>query len=291
MTEQAKTEPPKSGLVRRIGPAILMSIFALAVTISGGWFFAFAAALCGVLMVMEWQTMTGVSRNSATGILQSSSIIVAVGLSVVGPYSASLAVLGLGALAAGAVAKIHGTKLWHGIFGVLYLGVPMLGAMWLRNAPGDMSGGVAHVGLFNILWVFAVVWAGDTGAYAFGRIIGGAKLAPAISPNKTWAGSLGGAFLSILAGLSMAYLAADMTEIQPPVIWLVALVSLGVGVVAQLGDLFESSLKRSLGVKDSGTLIPGHGGALDRLDSFLFAVVLGVALIMIFGGDGHVWIG
>jgi len=89
----------------------------------------------------------------------------------------------------------------------------------------------------------------------------------------------------------MAYLAADMTEVQPPVSWLVALVSLGVGVVAQLGDLFESSLKRSLGVKDSGTLIPGHGGALDRLDSFLFAVVLGVALIMIFGGDGHVWIG
>ncbi len=283
VTEPADTEAPKSGLVRRIGPAIALIIFAFAVTYSGGWFFAFAAGLSGVLMIMEWQTMTKVARNSPTGVLQSSAIVVAVGLSVLGPISASLAVLGLGALAAGGTSKIGGTKLSSGIFGVLYIGLPMVGAVWLRDIP--------HVGLYNILWIYAVVWAGDTGAYFMGRLIGGPKLAPAISPNKTWAGAIGGATASIIAGLGTAVWASATLYDAPPTYIIVIAGSLFVGIVAQLGDLGESYFKRRVNIKDSGTLIPGHGGALDRLDGFLTAVLVSVLLVYLFGGDGHVWIG
>ena len=290
VNENATSQQPSSGLVRRIGPAIFMSVFALSVTFAGGWFFAFAAGLTGVLMILEWQTLTNVSRNSASGLLQSSSIVIAVGLSVLGPISASLVILGLGSLAAGLAAKVQGAKLWQAIFGVLYMGLPMVAIMWLRETPGGEHA-FRSVGFYNILWIFAVVWTGDTGAYMFGRLIGGPKLAPNISPNKTWAGAIGGAAASIAAGLAMAFLAMNVLYDSQPSVLMVSLVAFVVAVVAQLGDLAESAFKRSVGVKDSGNLIPGHGGALDRLDGFLPAVLVAVALVTFFGTVGHVWLG
>jgi len=132
----------------------------------------------------------------------------------------------------------------------------------------------AEFGLAAVLWLFAVVWVSDVMAYVCGRLIGGPKLCPSISPNKTWAGFLGGTAFSVAAGTGVAA-AFGAPSLAP-----VALVSLIGAVVSQGGDLFESSLKRRFGVKDSGTWIPGHGGFMDRLDGFvvtgLFALILGL---------------
>jgi phosphatidate cytidylyltransferase len=153
--------------------------------------------------------------------------------------------------------------LWTGL-GVPYVGLPALALVVLRDD--------ANWGLLAILWILFIVWAADTFAYFAGRIIGGPKLAPAISPKKTWAG-LGGAMAG--AALLSAVIAwfAVPGSIGPLMVLAAVL-----AVVEQGGDLFESSLKRHFGAKDSGDLIPGHGGAIDRVDG-LVAVAVAAALI------------
>jgi phosphatidate cytidylyltransferase len=131
-------------------------------------------------------------------------------------------------------------------------------------------------GYARIFFLLALVWASDIGAYAFGRLIGGPKLAPALSPNKTWAGALGGLGCAMLTGVAAAALTGA------PVLPVVG-VSVVVAVAAQLGDLAESYAKRRFGVKDSSHLIPGHGGLLDRIDSLL-AAALALALLMVLSG-------
>ncbi len=145
-----------------------------------------------------------------------------------------------------------GDRRWF-MLGLVYIVLPCASLIWIRDSQGFAA----------TLWLFVAVWASDTGAYVAGRLIGGPKLWPSVSPNKTWAG-LGGA----VAGAALLGLAA---------LWLLpgadARLILGggvIGLIGQAGDLFESWMKRRAGVKDSGTLIPGHGGALDRLDSMLF---------------------
>jgi phosphatidate cytidylyltransferase len=128
-----------------------------------------------------------------------------------------------------------------------------------------------------LLWIIGIVWATDTAAYFAGRPIGGPKLAPRISPNKTWAGLAGG----VLASAAIGVVFALSTSILTP--WLVVFISAGMAVVEQAGDLFESWVKRRFGVKDSGTLIPGHGGVLDRVDGLL-AVATSVAILTMLSG-------
>lgn len=131
-----------------------------------------------------------------------------------------------------------------------------------------------ELGLAAIIWLFAVVWGSDIMAYFCGRTIGGPKLWPSVSPKKTWSGFIGGTVFAVAAGTGVAY-AFGLT-----MLWPVAVVSLIAAVFSQGGDLFESALKRHFGVKDSGSLIPGHGGFMDRLDGFvvagLFALCLGL---------------
>jgi len=155
--------------------------------------------------------------------------------------------------------------------GVPYVGLPALALVLLRDDP--------DYGFAAVLWVFLIVWAADTLAYFAGRVIGGPKLAPRISPKKTWAG-LGGAVLgSALVSIIFAYVA--------PLNGVLALAVLAgcLAVVEQAGDLFESSLKRFHGVKDSGSLIPGHGGIIDRVDG-LVAVAVVAALVGFFRDQG-----
>jgi phosphatidate cytidylyltransferase len=127
-------------------------------------------------------------------------------------------------------------------------------------------------GLHAVLVVLAVVWATDTGAFFAGRGIGGAKLAPQISPNKTWAGAIGGLIVGVIAGAVVAIIAG--VPISAPLVIITALLS----VVSQAGDLFESWVKRMFGAKDSGTIIPGHGGLMDRVDGL--ATAAGVAALI-----------
>ncbi|HEX8526440.1 phosphatidate cytidylyltransferase, partial [Allosphingosinicella sp.] len=124
-------------------------------------------------------------------------------------------------------------------------------------------------------WLMLVTWATDIFAYFAGRSIGGPKLAPKISPNKTWAGLIGGMAGAAVVGAVFAYLSGISADL-PDFLWLGA----PMGLLAQIGDLYESSVKRRRGVKDSGTLLPGHGGVLDRLDGLL-PVILATFLVLV----------
>jgi phosphatidate cytidylyltransferase len=151
--------------------------------------------------------------------------------------------------------------------GFVYALLPAIALLWIRER--DLDDGLALV-----VWVFIVTWATDILAYFAGRAIGGPKLAPRISPNKTWAGLIGGIAGAALGG----WLMARYFEMEPLFHWLGG----PMGAIAQAGDLYESSVKRRAGVKDSGTLLPGHGGVLDRLDGLL-AVALVTTLVLMAG--------
>ena len=155
--------------------------------------------------------------------------------------------------------------------GFVYIAVPCIALSWLRATP--------ETGLAIILWLLAVVWATDIGAYFAGRGIGGPKLAPRISPKKTWAGLAGG----MIAAGAVGAVTAAVLEL-PGTLGLIAF-SMALAVVAQGGDLVESAVKRHFKVKDSGTIIPGHGGLLDRLDGLLTAAPA-VAAVALMSGEG-----
>ena len=144
--------------------------------------------------------------------------------------------------------------MWAGA-GTVYAGVPLVSLGLLRASP--------TYGLPAILWLFAVVWGADIAAYFAGRLIGGPRLWPAVSPGKTWSGAIVGA----LAGASLGLLLAPWTNRVEALFWL----GLGAAIASVLGDLFESAVKRRFEVKDSSGLIPGHGGMMDRLDAFIAA--------------------
>lgn len=143
------------------------------------------------------------------------------------------------------------------VIGVLYLGLNLMALIWLRSQP--------EIGRDLTFFLLLSVWAVDTGAYFAGRLIGGPKLAPRFSPSKTWAGLFGGMAAAAAIGLLWAFIAGAR---QPQLALLLGPV---VAVIAQTGDIMESALKRRAGAKDSGNLIPGHGGILDRIDGLLLA--------------------
>ena len=154
------------------------------------------------------------------------------------------------------------------LFGFLYCLAPALSLLWIRER-AEFEG--IGQGFDLLVWVFIVVWATDIGAFFAGRAIGGPKLAPSISPNKTIAGLVGGV---LSAGL-LSYAWVMATSLPSLLIWL----AVPFAVMAQVGDLFESGLKRRAGIKDSGTWLPGHGGLLDRLDGLVPVAVLTAALM------------
>lgn len=159
--------------------------------------------------------------------------------------------------------------------GVLYVGLACVALVWLR---GDGAAGRA-----NVLFLVVVVWASDIGAYAAGRMLGGPKLAPAVSPSKTWSGAIGGLLAAMLVGEIAGHWLAASSPGRP------ALLAGLLGMAAQGGDLLESAIKRQFGVKDSGTLIPGHGGLLDRLDGLLTAAPAAAIVAFVLGRGVVLW--
>ena len=158
--------------------------------------------------------------------------------------------------------------LWR-LYGFIYCLLPAVALLWIR-ARAEYQG--IGQGFDLLIWVFLVVWSTDIGAYFAGRAIGGPKLAPSISPNKTIAGLIGGVIsAAVMAGAWVYYVG-----LPAPLLWL----AVPLAVTAQMGDLFESGLKRRAGVKDSGTWLPGHGGLLDRLDGLVPVAVLTAALMV-----------
>ena len=160
------------------------------------------------------------------------------------------------------------------VLAIVYALAAVVALLWLRHQP-------AH-GRETVMWMVFCIWATDIGAYVVGRSTGGAKLAPRISPGKTWSGLFGGMAWAAVASAVVGY-AFGLGETIP-----LAAIGAGLAVVGQMGDLLESAAKRSAGVKDSGTLIPGHGGLLDRVDG-LVAVLVVVALVRLLIGGEWPW--
>lgn len=257
------------GLGTRAAASAVMMPLALAAAWFGGIWFALLLAAIGLLMAREWCAI--VHAGSRWQLLLHAVAALAAALL---PFPLALLAAFTSWLGSG-MAVLRGGRFgrpWRWL-GVPYVALPILALTVLR---ADVA-----FGLVAVIWLLAAVWTADVGAYFAGRLIGGPKLAPRISPNKTWAG-LGGA----VAG---AGLAAGIIAWAAELPGLAVLVALGVavGVVEQLGDLFESAAKRSFGVKDSGALIPGHGGVLDRVDGLVFASVAAATLGIWRGGLDH----
>jgi phosphatidate cytidylyltransferase len=246
---------------------ILLAAVSIGSTIAGGAWFALFLALMVVAAAREYHRM--VARHgylTAFGLTSlTSTVMLFIPFLVAEPFAPWL-VLAAGAVFALALALIIDERpLWEG-FGPLYLCIPAFSAMLIRAEP--------H-GIWILVGAFLAIWATDTGALIAGNLIGGRKLAPVISPNKTWSGTLGGVVAAAaIEAILMAFIGGDIV--------LGALYGAGIAVVAHAGDLFESWMKRKFQRKDSGSLIPGHGGMLDRIDSALSAIPAVAALVFVF---------
>jgi len=253
----------------RILSALVMIPCALFALYSGGLLWAALIALCLGGMSAEGAGMV-FPKEASTGFktLFMAATLGAFALSTWhSPQLASAAVLvgGLLIFLAGTVFFGRAVK-WAG-FGLAYLSLAAIALYWLRAQAGQ-------TGLILVFFLLIVVWATDIGAYLIGRKIGGAKIFPTISPNKTWSGSIGGV---ICAALCAACVSTFFMPNAP--LLLVCALAVGLSITAQAGDAFESAVKRIFKVKDSGTLIPGHGGVLDRLDALLLAAPVMAAFI------------
>jgi phosphatidate cytidylyltransferase len=258
----------------RIVSAAVLAPLALGCIWFGGFAFAGLVALIAVGLSYEWLGLCG-RRSSLPAMLAFVAPPLAVVLSALGGPISALVLL----LVATAAAAAVGGGLSRDrplAFGIPYLGLAAVALIWLRRPPA--SGGV------NVIVLLLVVWASDIGAYVAGRAIGGPRLAPAISPGKTWSGAAGGLIAASAVGLAASYVLGDR-----PVSWHPVGVALLIGGVSQAGDLFESQLKRWFGVKDSGSMIPGHGGLLDRLDAVLTAAPATALLALVLGPGVVLW--
>jgi phosphatidate cytidylyltransferase len=270
---------PDPALGRRVVSALALIPIALGMLLLGPLPFAALVGLAVALMALEWQRLIAARFDPQSGRVAGWAALlgsaVALVLAAGGWPREALVVLGVAVgLAAGVAAWLGARPLWAGL-GVAYLGVPAVALVWLRSDP--------ERGLGLLIWLLAVVWAADTFAYVVGRWLGGPKLAPSISPAKTWSGLcgsvLGGA---LVGGLGVAVGSSGRT---------IQAVGLGavLALVGQVGDLVESAFKRRAGVKDSGRAIPGHGGVLDRLDSLLFAAPALALLALLLGPEALLW--
>ncbi len=249
----------------RLGSAATVGVLALAGAWFGGWIAALAVVAAMVIVHLEWIGLT----EGKTRPVVAFTVLLALGL-MAAAAGARLAGLGLSAVAVAAAAVTGGG--WRAL-GVVYAAVLGFGLVALRLAPDE--------GFAAIVVLFAAVWGTDTGAFFAGRLIGGPKLWPQISPNKTWAGAVGGLAVGVAAGTLVA--AALGLRVSAILVLVIVVLS----VASQAGDLFESAVKRRFGAKDSGTLIPGHGGLMDRVDGLTFAAGVGVVIGALHGGAGN----
>jgi phosphatidate cytidylyltransferase len=254
----------------RILSALVMAPVAIAAAWFGGPWLALVTAAAGTVMAWEWARLCQAGAVGTSGATLIGTVLAAVAAAALAGVAAGLTATLVGAamVFAAAQRERRGEPGWLAL-GALWIALPCVLLLWLAQAD---AGGRA-----TLLWIFAVVWATDIGGYVVGRQIGGPRLAPRWSPRKTWAGLIGAAGCAALAGWGTARL-LELSPVLPLI-----LLSAGLAIIGQFGDLAESVAKRRFGVKDSSGLIPGHGGLLDRLDGLL-AVIPAVALLSLIGG-------
>ncbi len=250
--------PADLGLRAIVGLGLVIGAL-VAIWLGGATFWVVCSAV-SIGMIGEWCGLIGLSRTNT----RLAQFTLVVPLAIMGPLGHGPDFLALGLLGAAAIFVAVATHRPLAGAGVFYAGAPVLGLLLIRHQ---------EHGIVFALWALALVWACDIGAYFAGRAIGGARLAPVISPNKTWAGLIGG----VLAAALFAALMHRFAGLP----WRLTLATPVLAILAQGGDLFESWLKRRAGVKDSGTLLPGHGGLLDRLDGLAPVAPVAAFLVML----------
>ena len=276
--DQKKVSGSNIELVRRVISGLVLAFLALFTDYLGGVFFCAFWVLAAALVFREWLGLVGV-----TG--QEKKILIGVGTA---------------ALVGSAYISYGGVVDFGAVFLCLLPGFLIILAMHIRHAALGLWScaglvysallvispiilrGNAMAGFLSVLWLFAVVWFADIGAFFVGRRLGGPKLWPAISPKKTWSGFIGGVLLGTIAGFGIASVGQEWLLVNWFEGYLLVLFSLGGALISQAGDLFESALKRRFLQKESGHLIPGHGGIMDRLDSFVAAAFYAVLVIHVF---------
>ncbi|UPK31984.1 phosphatidate cytidylyltransferase [Bradyrhizobium sp. 186] len=251
----AGSAPASSNLVMRVAAAVVLAPLVIAIAYAGGWLWAFLVTLVSIGLFAEWLMVVGAGSFALTA--SATTVVAIMGFCVA--FGALKTAVITGFVGGAIVALLARRKFVWAASGFAYASAALLASILVRQDPVN--------GFAALMFVLLVVWATDIGGYFAGRGIGGPKLWPRVSPKKTWAGALGGFAASLLVAAGFA--ACGLGKAVP-----LLLVSAILSMVSQLGDLFESAVKRRFGVKDSSHLIPGHGGLLDRLDGFVAAILV-----------------
>ncbi len=272
-------------LVARLGVAVLGIPVVLGALVVDGWILGGIMAVVALIGATEFYTMRGLSGERPFGVLGALGAGGAVLIATAAPTVAEFAIptlgllLGLYAVSFAAALPLR----WPGgspigaasttVSGVLYVGVPLAFVPILRGLPATRGAGAPEEilpAMGFVLLPLLVTWANDSAAYFVGNAIGRTKLSPSLSPGKTWEGAIGGLLGSVAAAVTCGIWFLDELPVLGVTPGQAALIGLVIGIVAQVGDLVESALKREAGVKDSGRVFPGHGGMLDRVDSLIW---------------------
>lgn len=248
-------------LALRIASSLVLAPIAIAATYFGGIVFSLFWTAAALAVWWEWEGLVQPVRNQGVLATGFCVLLIEALLAAGDRVEISVMIAILGALAT-AITSMR-NAVWIAA-GVIYASIPLLASIALR--------GEDRAGLVAILFVFAIVWGTDIAAYFAGRALGGPKLAPSISPKKTWSGAVGGTIAGIFAGVAVVVAAGGMVSTR------LTLIAFVLSVLSQGGDLFESWVKRRFEAKDSSGLIPGHGGVMDRLDGFIFAIPAAVLI-------------
>ena len=261
-----------TNLQLRIVSGVVLAAVVLGLTWLGGLPFRLLAAAIGALVLYEWTTVSKMARwRMVVGVAWGGSAATLV-LLVLGLPAVAVLAVALGTVVGTAILARAAGAGFEPATGTAYALFPAVALAFLRG--GDTAG------LLAIVYLFGIVWATDILAYFVGRAVGGPKLAPSISPGKTWSGAVGGAVAATIAAFAVAVAAGHPSPV------LLAALALPLSALSQAGDLYESAFKRRDGVKDSSALIPGHGGVMDRVDGLVAAAVaLYVALSLLAGAD------
>jgi phosphatidate cytidylyltransferase len=265
----AAAEQGSRNLLMRVIVALVLAPVAIAIAYAGGWLWTALVTLAATGLYVEWLTIIGAARQ--TRVVASGVVALAIsGFCLgIGRIDASLLASALGL--AGVALLSPERRIWAAT-GFGYAAAAQIASVLVRL--DQVWGFVA------LIMILLVVWVTDIGGYFAGRGIGGPKLWPRVSPKKTWAGAIGGFAASLV--IAGGFVACGLGKTGP-----MLLLGAALSVVSQLGDLFESAVKRRFGVKDSGHIIPGHGGLLDRLDGFVAAIVMAAIFGFLRGGvDG-----